>query len=174
MELLTKFLKNAYPSTQVLSPSIQYTWTCSPKHCSPYNYFTELLFYCSGHVVARVQLDQITNHRSLPALLFSHLWHNEEWLSQLWSWQISSGASSRLVWSADEGAVSVDIAAKVAKECRVHFIRSMKRVSKKVQSSSTQSIHQNSLPDSWCFHQGPIQMQTVISSITSTDQFSCL
>ena len=55
-----KFLKNAYPSTQVLSPSIQYTGTCSPKYCSPYNYFTELLFYCSGHVVARVQLDQIT------------------------------------------------------------------------------------------------------------------
>ena len=114
---------------------IQYTWTCSPKYCSPYNYFTELLFHCSGHVVARVQLDQITTEAYQHC--FSAIFH-EEGLSQLWSWQISSGASSRLVWSADEGAVSVDIAAKVAKECRVHFICSMKRVSKKVQSTIQQ------------------------------------
>ena len=146
---------------QVLSPSsysIHVHAVLSTVVPLVFHYRTTLLFY---RACSRKGATRSDNHRSLPALFFSHLWHNVEGLSQLRSWQISLGTSSRLVWPADEGAGgssgcwhSSQGRKKGVKSISLTQSRVNERVNKGNPTVLRAFTYHNSLPDSWSFQQG--------------------
>ena len=91
-------------------------------------------YIIAGHVVARVRLDHLT------AEAYEHCFKSVFQTVKKTCPQFAVGKTLLgvvLDWSDQqmkglEGAVGEDTAAKVAKGCRVHFIRSVKRVSERV------------------------------------------
>ncbi len=73
-----------------------------------------------GHVVARVRLDRINTEAY--TYCFKTIFDLVDWSDQQ--------------MKGLENAVGKDVAAKVAKGCRVHFTRSVKRVSERVNKNT--------------------------------------
>ena len=118
-------------------------WLCSiTQLCAVSNtssFYAHVYYVCvyyifAGHVVARVRLDHLT------AEAYEHCFKSVFHTVKKTCPQFAVGKTLLgvvLDWSDQQmkglgGAVGEDTAAKVAKGCRVHFIRSVKRVSERI------------------------------------------